>query len=634
MSIYTEILQKYWGYDNFRHPQEEIIESVAAGKDTLGLMPTGGGKSITFQVYSMSKKGVCLVITPLIALMKDQVENLHKKKIKAAAIYSGMTKTEIEVVLNNAINGYTKFLYISPERLKNFYFKERLKNMRVNLITVDEAHCISQWGYDFRPSYLEIAEIRKDLPNVPVLALTATATPQVVEDIQNKLLFKQYNVIQKSFERKNLVYYVIHAEDKINILFKLLNKVQGSGVFYVRNRKKTKEYAMLLQKFGVSADYYHAGLTSEIRAAKQNAWQNNEIRIMVCTNAFGMGIDKPDVRIVIHLDLPDSLEAYFQEAGRAGRDGKQAYAFLVFNNSDTAQLKKNITMSFPDLKKIAEIYDSICNHLQIPINTGKDTDFNFNIFNFAKIYKFDLITIINSLKLLEISEILEYCEDVNSSSRIMFTVNRDDLYNFQLYSEYDEFIKLILRTHTGVFNDFVTIYEENLAVKANTNIETIINWLKTLQSQKIIKYIPRSIEPIIHFIEPRKEIDYSFFKVDKIEEQKERIIERLESMLLYATSRNKCRSQQLLAYFGEKNTRACGFCDVCISQTSIGITKYEFETIGITIKNILTEKNTLLRDLVDSISDFDANKVTKVIEWMLDNNRMSYNNERELEWNK
>ncbi|MCK9499482.1 MAG: RecQ family ATP-dependent DNA helicase, partial [Bacteroidales bacterium] len=521
MSKFREVLLKYWGYSKFREMQEEIVESIAQGKDTLGLLPTGGGKSITFQTFSMANLGVCLVITPLIALMKDQVENLQKRKVKAVAIYSGMTKIEIERALDNVIYGDYKFLYLSPERLQNFYFQEKLVHMKVNLIAVDEAHCISQWGYDFRPSYLEIAKIREKLPDIPILALTATATPKVVDDIQEKLLFKEKNVLQKSFERKNLVYYVINTEDKQKQLFKLVTKIEGCAVIYVRNRRKTKEYAMLLQKYNISADYYHAGLDAQTRAFKQSEWQKDNIRIMVCTNAFGMGIDKSDVRLVIHLDLPDSPEAYFQEAGRAGRDGKKAWAFLVTNSADKAQAKRNITTAFPELKKVKEVYNAICNYLQIPIGAGKDLDYPFDIFELAKNFKLDVLSIYNSIKILEASNMLTYSEEANNVSRIMISVNRDDLYKFQVENEMlDNFIKMLLRTYTGIFNDYINISEEYLAKKANTKSETIIELLKTLVKYKIISYIPRINKPLIHFTAERLEDRGIVFDIKELNERK------------------------------------------------------------------------------------------------------------------
>lgn len=634
MSKYREILLKYWGYDKFRDMQEDIVESVAAGKDTLGLLPTGGGKSITFQTFSMANPGVCLVVTPLIALMKDQVENLEKRKIKAVAIYSGMTKGEIERALNNVCYGDYKFLYLSPERLKNFYFQERLKSMTVNLITVDEAHCISQWGYDFRPAYLEIAEIRKQLPDVPILALTATATPKVVEDIQAKLLFKEKNVLQKSFERKNLVYYVINTEDKEKQLFKLVTKIDGSAVIYVRNRRKTKEYAMLLQKYKISADYYHAGIDAQDRARKQSAWQKGDIRIMVCTNAFGMGIDKPDVRLVVHLDLPDSPEAYFQEAGRAGRDGKKAWAFLVTNNADKAQIKKNITTSFPELKKVLEVYNSICNYLQISYGAAKDSEFPFDIFDFAKNFKIDVITTYNSLKILESTGLISYAEDTNSTSRIMFIVNREDLYRFQVENEkLDSFIKMLLRTYTGIFNDFINISEEYLARKAGTTTEIIINLLKVLQQFKIITYIPRINKPLIHFASERLENKAILFNKNDLAERKERTLQRMEAMLNYATSTNKCRSQQLLAYFGQDDVDRCGSCDVCVRRNDLSLNKYEFDIILNEIKNVVTLEPCLLNDLVDKIN-YEEHKIIKVVQWLFENKKMIYNDEQKLTWNK
>jgi ATP-dependent DNA helicase RecQ len=634
LSRYREILLKYWGYDKFRDLQEEIIESIAAGKDTLGLMPTGGGKSITFQVFSLANPGVCLVVTPLIALMKDQVENLQKRKIKAAAIYSGMTKSEIEVALNNVCNGDYKFLYLSPERLKNFYFRERLKSMTVNLICVDEAHCISQWGYDFRPSYLEIAEIRAQLPDIPILALTATATTKVVEDIQEKLCFKEKNLLQKSFERKNLVYYVINTEDKVKQLFKLITKVEGSAVIYVRNRRKTQEYALLMQKYDISADFYHAGLDAKTRAEKQSAWQKGTLRIMVCTNAFGMGIDKADVRLVIHLDLPDSPEAYFQEAGRAGRDGKKAWAFLITNTADKAQIKKNITTSFPELQKVIEVYNSICNYLEIPYGAAKDSEFPFDMFDFAKNFKIDVLTTYNSIKILEATGLVSYSEDANSTSRILFTVNREDLYRFQVENaKLDDFIKMLLRTYTGIFNDFINISEDYLAKKAGVNTETIVNLLKLIQQYKIIRYIPRINKPLIHFLTERLEDKAILFNKKDLDIRKERTLERLEAMLLYAESTNKCRSQQLLAYFGQNDVDRCGSCDVCSRRNELNLSKYEFDIILAHIKNIVNLEPCLLNDLVDKI-DSDESKIIKVIQWLFENKKIRYNDEQKLQWIK
>ncbi len=634
MSQFREILLKYWGYDTFRSPQEEIIKSVSEGKDTLGLMPTGGGKSITFQVFSMANSGVCLVITPLIALMKDQVANLQKRGIKAVAIYSGMSQHEIEVAVDNATYGDYKFLYLSPERLKNFYFRERLKQMNVNLITVDEAHCISQWGYDFRPPYLEIVEIREILPEVPVLALTATATPEVVNDIQDRLKFAEHNVFQKSFERKNLVYYVINTEDKINRLFSIINKVQGSGVFYVRNRKKTREYAMLLQQHGISADFYHAGLSAQERAEKQEAWQKNDIRIMVCTNAFGMGIDKPDVRLVIHLDLPDSPEAYFQEAGRAGRDGKKAYAFLLTNNTDKAQIKRNITTTFPEIPKVKEVYSEVCSYLGIAYECGANIDMPFDIFDFASHTHIDVLATHNCLKTLEFAGFLTYAEDTNTISRIMFEIRRDDLYQFQVENKgLDEFIKLILRMYTGLFNDYVNISEEYIAKKAKISEESVYEYLKYLAKSGIISYIPKINKPLIRLtIDRRREKDM-FFDTKMLNARKERVVSKMEAMLLYATSTNKCRSQQLLAYFGETDVDRCGCCDVCLRRNELELSKYEFDIILEKIKNILSKTAYLYNDLIDKVGE-DEQKTVKVIKWLFENNKIMYDDERKIIWHK
>lgn len=634
MSLYTDILKRYWGYDKFRSPQDTIIESIAENKDTLGLMPTGGGKSITFQVYSMSVKGTCLVITPLIALMKDQVENLKKKKISAAAIYSGMSAKEIEVTFKNVIYGEFKFLYISPERLKTRLFREMLKQMQINLLTVDEAHCISQWGYDFRPQYLDIAEIRELIPDIPILALTATATPEVVVDIQDKLKFNSYNVIQKSFERKNLIYSVIHTEDKINILFKLLNKHQGSCVIYVRNRKKTKECAQILQYYGVAADFYHAGLDAKERERKQNEWQNDNIKIIVCTNAFGMGIDKPDVRLVVHLDLPDSLEAYFQEAGRAGRDGKKAHAFLLYNNSDIALLKRNFTTSFPPITQVVEIYNAICNYFTISIGEGREEFYSFDIFDFASINKYNVNIVINALKEMELCKIINFSTNVNHSSRLNIICNRDELYNYQLYSGLSEFIKLIMRNYTGIFTDFVNINEEFLAKKMNTDIKKIYELLGELQANNIIEYIPKTKKPEIKFLINRQENIKAFLDYDIIDEQKERYKKRLDAILNYVNSINKCRSTILLEYFGEKKSKACSACDVCLRKNNLGLTKYEFEFIGAELKQMLTDEALLLKEIVDNFKNFENDKIIKVIQWCIDNNRIKYNDERQLFWIK
>jgi len=455
MNQYEQILVKYWGYSKFRPLQEDIIQSVMSGRDTLALMPTGGGKSLTFQVPAMATDGICIVITPLIALMKDQVENLKQRDIKAIAIYSGMTQEEIDIALENCIYGNVKFLYISPERLETEIFKLRVKHMNISILAIDEAHCISEWGYDFRPSYLKIAEFRNHIQNVPVLALTATATPKVVIDIQEKLLFKEKNVLQKSFERKNLTYLVRNVEDKLNYLIDTIQKVKGSGIIYVRNRKKTKEIALFLQKNKISADYYHAGLKHEDRSLKQNAWKTGARKIMVATNAFGMGIDKPDVRFVIHFDLPDSIEAYFQEAGRAGRDEKKASAVLLYNNSDKVKAEQRIETNFPEIKEIREVYQALGNYFKIPFGGGKLSSYDFVISDFAKNYNFNLIKIISSINFLQREGYIELTDELNSASKIHFKASRDDLYKFQVANaKFDGFIKLILRSYTCLLYTF------------------------------------------------------------------------------------------------------------------------------------------------------------------------------------
>jgi len=504
MEDFNQILNRYWGYDDFRSLQLDIIKSVASGKDTLGLMPTGGGKSITFQVYSLSRKGVCIVITPLIALMKDQVENLQKKGIRALKIHSGMSQMEIKVTLDNAVWGDYKFLYVSPERLNSEYFKERLAKMDVNLIAVDEAHCISQWGYDFRPSYMNIIQLRELLPGVTFLALTATATPKVVEDIQEKLGFERPNVLNMSFQRENLSYLVRHREDKMGYLLETLKNVKGSGIVYSRSRKGTREIAAELRKNKISADFYHAGLSTGVRHEKQDDWLAGKTRVIVATNAFGMGIDKPDVRFVVHADPPDSLEAYFQEAGRAGRDGKKAAAVLLFNNADVTKLKKHVTVAFPEPENIKRIYQALCNYLQVAEGFGKGQSFEFSLQDFAQNFRFQQAMVYNSLKILQREGYLEFTEDMDNPSRIYFTVSRDDLYKFQVANEsFDVFVKLILRSYTGLFNGYVNIDEELLARRAGLDHDTVYNYLKHLRKSKIIDYVPRNRNPFIYFSKER-----------------------------------------------------------------------------------------------------------------------------------
>ena len=567
MNDYHDILRQYWGYSSFRPLQEDIVESAGSGTDTLALMPTGGGKSITFQVPALAKEGICLVITPLIALMKDQVENLKSRKIKAMAIHSGMTRDEISIALDNCIFGGYKFLYLSPERLLTPLFRVRVQQMNVNLIAVDEAHCISQWGYDFRPSYLQIAALRELLPEVPVLALTATATPRVAKDIMDRLEFRNGKVLKKSFERKNLVYVVRNTEDKQRELLNIAEKIKGTGVVYVRNRRKTRELADLLTGHGYSASNYHAGLKFDTRMQRQEDWQKGRTRIMVSTNAFGMGIDKPDVRFVVHMDLPDSPEAYFQEAGRAGRDEKKAYAILLFSGADEKQVERRIEVNFPPFSVIREIYNALFNYLQVPVGAGKGASYDFILGEFLSRYKFNALTVNSALAILSREGYFEITEEINNPSRIHFTAGRDDLYKFQVKNpKFDSFIKLILRSYTGLFSQYVAFDEYTLSKRAGMSGEEVYQYLVKLSGMKVINYIPKKQNPVVTLLEERLDEKNIHISAERYAFRKERYLERIGELLAYAGTDRKCRSQFLLAYFGELSSRRCGQCDVCIGK--------------------------------------------------------------------
>lgn len=631
MEQFRQLLIKYWGYSNFRPLQMDIIQSVASGKDTLGLMPTGGGKSVTFQVFSLSKKGICIVITPLIALMKDQVENLLRKGIKALAIHSGMSQREIKITLDNAVWGDYKFLYISPERLNSEAFKERLAKMDVNLVAIDEAHCISQWGYDFRPSYMNIINIREILPAVTLLALTATATPKVAEDIQEKLGFSEKNILKVSFKRDNLNYMVRQTENKTGYLLKTLNKVAGSGIIYVRSRRATREIAEELRKNKISADYYHAGLNNHLRNRKQDDWISGRIRVIVATNAFGMGIDKPDVRFVIHVDAPDSLEAYFQEAGRAGRDGKRSAAVLLFNNTDKAKLKKHVSVAFPEISSIKRIYEALCNYFQVAVGFGKGQAFEFSLQGFSQAYKFQQAMVYNSLKILQREGYLEFTEEVDSPSRIYFTVSRDDLYRFQVENAaLDGFIKLILRSYTGLFTGYVTIDEDLIAQRAQLDKEKVYDFLVQLRKSKILDYIPRNQTPYIYFVKER--IDLFRLKISKenYDVRKKDYYKRVMAVIDYAGGTGICRSQKLLSYFGEDDSDACGHCDVCKSVGLLGMTKFEFDNTSQRVKKMLEipcAYDKLLFELKGN-----QEQMRQVIKWLLDNHKIVLRIDNKLEW--
>lgn len=613
MDIFHETLQKYWGYSSFRPLQEQIIHSVYDGKDTLGLMPTGGGKSLTFQVPAMIMDGLCLVVTPLIALMKDQVDNLRQRGIKALAVYSGMTHQEILTTLENAILGDYKFLYVSPERLGTELFRSKFTHMNINLLVVDESHCISQWGYDFRPSYLNIAKIRDYFPEVPVLALTATATKEVVADIQRNLRFKKENVLQKSFERDNIAYIVRKTEDKEAELLNILTKIKGTAIVYVRSRKRTKEIAQQLVKEGLSADFYHAGLSSEDKTRKQNAWKNNECRVIVSTNAFGMGIDKADVRVVVHTDSPNSLEEYFQEAGRAGRDENKAYAVLLYNKPDVTKLKKRISDEFPSRDFIKKIYEHLAYFLQVAEGFGLQMVFDFNLVHFCSVYKLPITQTHNALKILELSGYIEYKEDPDNRSRLMFGIYRDELYRYDFDAQQDQLIQLILRQYTGIFADYVTIDETFLAAKMGLKRQDVYEILVVLAKRNIIYYIPSKKMPFIIYSQPRVDIKYLNIPQLVYEDRKEKFEKRIGSMIQYIEREDICRSRILLAYFGEKDAKNCGQCDVCLAKNDIGLSNYQFEQIVNALNNILKNRILTIEEITDKCSAFASKDVISVI---------------------
>lgn len=628
------ILQRYWGYTKFRPLQEDIIMSVLQGNDTLALLPTGGGKSICFQVPAMAKKGVCIVVTPLIALMKDQVENLLLRKIPAAAIYTGMHQREIEMTYNRCIKGKVKFLYISPERLKNTLFKNSLQQIEVNLLAVDEAHCISQWGYDFRPSYLEIAEIRSILKEtVPVLALTATATPEVVKDIQQKLLFKEERVFQKSFIRNNLTYFALKEEDKLKRLLKIVEKTPGTGIVYVRNRKKTREIALFLRKNKYVADYYHAGLSIRERARKQNAWSKGLVRIIVATNAFGMGIDKPDVRFVVHMDLPDTLEAYFQEAGRGGRDERRAYAVLLYENADIHSLRQNFENSFPPLNTIKNVYEALSNYFQIPVGAGEGLSFDFDNNAFAATYQLKPLLTYHALKFIEKAGLITFTDPYTNASKVFIRASREDLYKFQVeYANYDYLIKLLLRSYSGLFTNFTRIYETELAKRSNQSVDNIVTTLKKIEEYEIIDYHQQTEQPRVVFLENRLDIKYFSLSEEIYEERKQEAKKRLEAVIQYVSNQTKCRSRQLVAYFGETESIRCGKCDVCLERNKVEMSSLEFDKILEDIKPILQKQDISIEELID-LSHYPKEKIVKIVRWLLDNNKILKSNEKKLRWN-
>jgi ATP-dependent DNA helicase RecQ len=621
------ILSKYWGFTKFRPLQEDIIQSVLDGKDTLALMPTGGGKSLCFQVPALLKPGICIVVSPLIALMKDQVENLKEKGIKAIAVISGMGKREVDIALDNCIYGDIKFLYLSPERLLSELVKVRLSHMQVNLIAIDEAHCISQWGYDFRPSYLHLSKLREIHPNVPILALTATATERVAADIQLKLNFKQAQIFRKSFERKNLSYLVYNEENKYKKLFSIAKNVKGTGIVYVRNRRETQEVARQLTMQGISADFYHAGLDTPLRMKKQTAWKMSEVKVIVATNAFGMGIDKSDVRFVVHLDLPESLEAYYQEAGRGGRDEKKAYAILLYNHSDVFQLKNRFEKQYPSIEEIKQIYHHLGNYYQLAFGAGEGLSLEFDLADFCSRFKLDSFRTLHALKFLEHDEYIALTETVFLASRVQVLSGSADLYRFQVEQPaYDQFIKVLLRSYGGIFDQLSAIKESDLGKRLGINRNEVVKILQKLQTLQIINYIEQTDKPHLLFIKAR--VDTLHLLIDRRYHEDRYQIHQLqvESIINYAVI-NKCRSQQLLNYFNEAHAPICGVCDVCLENKKASKKAGNSDELVKSILNALIKKPLNLSQLIESLHNGNDNEKLNSIRMLLDAGTIKLNGE-------
>ncbi len=624
------ILEKYWGYKSFRPMQEQIINSALAGKDTLALMPTGGGKSICFQVPAMAKEGICIVVSPLIALIKDQVQNLREKGIKALAVYSGMTYTQIDTALDNAIYGDFKFLYVSPERLHTPMFKERVKKMDVNFLVVDEAHCISQWGYDFRPAYLEIKEIKQLIGDVPTIALTATATKSVAEDIMRILEFGEPNVISSGFQRENLSYVVRNVDDKFGNMLKVCNGVQGCGIVYVRERKRCEEISSFLRQNGITADFYHAGLSKDLRNHKQDAWKKDEIRVMVATNAFGMGIDKPDVRFVVHYDLPDSLEAYFQEAGRAGRDGKRAYATLLWNTTDISRLRQIHTVSYPEIDYIKEVYQKVFIYLNIPYEEGKDSVSKFNLIEFSKRFSLNSVSAYYAIKYLEQEGYWELTDEIDNPSKIMFSVGRDELYKVQIDNpQLDKFIKSILRIYTALFSRVTPIDEEYIARVTMDSPAGVKEKLIQLSRLHIIKYIPRVKTPLIIMNTERLVESNLYISKKRYDERKGMFQKRIESIISYVKETDTCRSRQLIDYFGQEVKGDCGICDVCLKRKRLQSGEEGRRNIQRKILQILESNGNAMKiSQLETAAGDEYNFYLKVLRELIDNGTVA--NEGEI----
>ena len=621
------VLKQYWGYPSFRPLQEDIVDAVVDGRDTLALLPTGGGKSICFQVPAMAMEGVCVVVTPLIALMKDQVAHLVAKGIPASAIYTGMHPDQVALTYNQAVYGRLKFLYVSPERLQTEQFLEAIKRMKVNLLAVDESHCISQWGYDFRPPYLKIAEIRPYIPKTPVLALTATATAKVVEDIQFRLGFKQRNVFQSSFERKNVTYNVYHEPDKFGVLYRKLHALkEGSAIVYVRNRKKTQVIAEWLQSVGISATFYHAGLDSKTRDERQDLWMKGKVKVIAATNAFGMGIDKPDVRLVIHLDLPDSIEAYFQEAGRAGRDLKPAEAFLLVSEADIKQLEENMQQSFPEMERIKTIYKALGNYLQIPIGAGKWEMYPFVMGDFAKTFGFSVMEVFSTLKILEKEGLLALSESFNEPSKVWIKAPREDLYRFQVaFPAFDTFIKYMLRNLPGVLSDFVKFSEETVAQKTGLTVDQVVAQLKKMEDYNFLTYSPRKDKPQIQLLTELLDTKYFALSKENYADRKRDALERVKAVIEFVNNDQECRSIQLLRYFNESSNKPCGRCDVCVSHADRVMGNKEYGDISRNLVDLLRIKSMSIAEAVEACQGFEEEEVVEAIRWMIDEGTLIQN---------
>lgn len=614
---YRKILYDNWGYDDFRGIQREIIDSICSGKDTLGLMPTGGGKSITFQVPALATPGVCIVITPLIALMKDQVANLRHKGIKAAAIHGGMMHAEIITTLENAIFGGVKILYVSPERLSSELFLKKLSHTKVSFITVDEAHCISQWGYDFRPSYLKISDIRKLKPEAPILALTATATPKVVDDIQNRLGFREKNVFKMSFERKNLTYMVKHANDKLKEIIYILEHIEGSAIIYVRSRQHSKEIAKMLAGNKISATFYNAGLEDAVRDMRQKEWTDGKVRVMVATNAFGMGIDKPDVRAVIHLDCPDSVEAYFQEAGRAGRDGGRSYAILFYNSSDRGKLEKRIGDNFPDKDYIRTVYEHLAYFYQIGIGSGGGCRFEFNIDRFCQSFKHFPIRVEAALKILTRAGYICYEDESDNKAQVRMLLERNDLYKLDFLKENENaVVTALLRHYGGLFADFCYIDESLISQQAGIDRQETYDILKSLSERRILHFIPRKKIPHITYTQRREEMERLIFPAEVYDNRKKEYIERVKAVIDYATNDDVCRSRQLLKYFGETKSTDCMQCDVCLEHNKKSPSKEDFKHACRLITNMLNDNKPHNITEIKGIN-FDRSIVEEALEYLI-----------------